>query len=402
MSKEYTFIDLFAGCGGFSEGFYQEKYKPLVHVDFDASSCETVKERMRYYNYSEKSIQSRVIYGDLTSEKVHDQIDDVIGNNQVDVLVGGPPCQSFSSVGRAQDKNSMRNDPRNYLFQSYLEILEKHKPKIFVFENVSGLLSAKPNGSYIFPEIINNMSEYYSICDDRDTILLNSVYYGVPQIRKRVILIGVRKDLAIDPREIYKSIEKTHYSPDMEAKNAVKGLQKYFTIQDAIWDLPRLFPGEGKEEIYHEVQNPNSFIDLIRPMGFSKLYNHVARKHNDLDQQRYELLSKNKWQLKDLAKTRPDLIHHDPRHFGNRYTVQVADKPGKTVVAHLYKDGNLFIHPDHGQKRTFTVREAARVQSFPDDFKFVGSRTNQYKQVGNAVPPMMARQIAKAIKQFLK
>jgi DNA (cytosine-5)-methyltransferase 1 len=121
-----------------------------------------------------------------------------------------------------------------------------------------------------------------------------------------------------------------------------------------------------------------------------------------MDQQRYELLSKNKWQLKDLAKTRPDLIHHDPKHFGNRYTVQVANKPGRTVVAHLYKDGNLFIHPDHKQKRTFTVREAARVQSFPDDFKFVGSRTNQYKQVGNAVPPIMAKQIAKAIKQFLK
>ena len=246
------------------------------------------------------------------------------------------------------------------------------------------------------------MSEYYSICDDRDTILLNSVHYGVPQIRKRVILIGVRKDLKINPLDIYKAIEKTHYSADMEAKNETNGLQKYLTVKDAIWDLPKLLPGEGKEEINHKIVSKNSFIELVRPNGFSKLFNHVARKHNNMDQQRYELLSKNKWQLKDLAKTRPDLIHHDPKHFGNRYTVQVANKPGRTVVAHLYKDGNLFIHPDHKQKRTFTVREAARVQSFPDDFKFVGSRTNQYKQVGNAVPPLMAKQIAKAIKQFLK
>ena len=402
MSKKYTFIDLFAGCGGFSEGFYQEKFKSVVHVDFDAPACETVKERMRYYNYSEKAIESAVICGDLTSDDVQNQIDSVIGNRQIDVLVGGPPCQTFSSVGRAQDKNSMRNDPRNYLFRSYLEILEKHKPKIFVFENVSGLLSAKPNGNYIFPEIVENMSEYYSICDDRDTILLNSVHYGVPQIRKRVILIGVRKDLKINPIDIYKAIEKTHYSPDMEAKNETNGLQKYLTVKDAIWDLPKLLPGEGKEEINHKIVRKNSFIEIVRPNGFSKLYNHVARKHNNMDQQRYELLSKNKWQLKDLAKTRPDLIHHDPKHFGNRYTVQVANKPGRTVVAHLYKDGNLFIHPDHKQKRTFTVREAARVQSFPDDFKFVGSRTNQYKQVGNAVPPLMAKQIAKAIKQFLK
>ena len=112
-------------------------------------------------------------------------------------------------------------------------------------------------------------------------------------------------------------------------------------------------------------------------------------------------MSKFNWQLKDLTEIRPDLVHHDPKHFGNRYTVQEYSKPSKTVVAHLYKDGNLFIHPDYHQERTFTVREAARVQSFPDDFKFVGSRTNQYKQVGNAVPPLMARQIAKATKLFL-
>lgn len=401
MSKKRTFIDLFAGCGGFSEGFYQEGFESIVHVDFDAPACETLKERMRFYNYKEDTINKAVICGDLTSSKIHEQIEDVIGNMEIDVLVGGPPCQSFSSVGRAQDKNSMRNDPRNYLFRSYLEILEKYQPKIFVFENVSGLLSAKPNGNYIFPEIVESFSEYYSVCDNRETILLNSVHYGVPQVRKRVILIGVRKDLNINSREVYDEIVKTHYSPEMELKNETQGLKKYLTVEDAIYDLPKLFPGEGNEEVYHKIEKKNDYLKIMRPNGSTSLYNHVARKHNDLDRQRYKLLSKNNWQLKELAEVRPDLIHHDPKHFGNRYTVQTATKPGRTVVAHLYKDGNLFIHPDYNQERTFTVREAARIQSFPDDFKFIGSRTNQFKQVGNAVPPLMARQIAKAIKKFI-
>jgi DNA (cytosine-5)-methyltransferase 1 len=399
--EEYTFIDLFAGCGGFSEGFYQEGYKSLLHVDFDEAACDTLRERMSYYNYSKNDISKRVLCGDLTSKDVHDKISDIIGDDAVDLIVGGPPCQSFSSVGRAQDPNSMRNDPRNYLFKSYLEILEKYLPKVFVFENVSGLLTAKPGGNPIFPEIIQNMQKLYNVCDNRDTILLNSVHYGVPQIRKRVILIGVRKDLEFTPEEIYKSIEKTHYCPDMENKGVLNGLKKYRTVADAINDLPKLLPGEGKDEIDFKRTNSNEYLKEISFKPSKKILNHVARNHNILDQERYEILSKNDWQLKDLQKTRPDLIHHDPKHFGNRYTVQSSHKPGKTVVAHLYKDGNLFIHPDFKQKRTFTVREAARVQSFPDDFKFVGSRTNQYKQVGNAVPPLMARQIAKAIKKFI-
>lgn len=401
MKSKYTFVDLFAGCGGLSEGFYQKGFKAIVHVDFDAASCETLRSRMRHYNYSERSINNSVILGDLTKTEVHKQIDRTIGDEVVDVLVGGPPCQTFSSVGRAQDKNSMRNDPRNYLFRAYLEILEKYKPKIFVFENVSGLLTAKPGGNLIFPEIVESMSEYYSLCDDKETILLNAAHFGVPQVRKRVILIGVRKDLNLNPKSVYDRIIKTHYCPEMEKKGTTLGLKKYVTVHDAIADLPKLLPGEGKEELNHKVEYPNEYLKIIRSDNETMLYNHVARNHNDEDIERYKLLSKNNWQLKDLAKVRPDLIHHDPNHFGNRYTVQIANRPGRTIVAHLYKDGNLFIHPDFEQNRTFTVREAARIQSFPDNFRFLGSRTNQYKQVGNAVPPLMANRIAEAIKYFL-
>ncbi len=404
MSKSkstFQFIDLFAGCGGFSEGFYKEGFKSLVHVDFDEAACLTLKERMKFYNYPIDKIEESVICGDLTKVEINEKIEKVAGNSEVDVLVGGPPCQSFSTVGRAQDPNSMKNDPRNYLFQNYLNILEKFMPKVFVFENVSGLLSAKPKGKLIFPQIIKEMSKHYNVCDDRETILLNSVHYGVPQIRKRVIIIGVRKDLKYKAKDIYDSIIKTHYSPEMESKGITNGLKKYVTVKDAISDLPKLFPGEGGNEMNFKPKKLNAYLENIRDLNFNKLYNHEARKHNNEDRERYHLLSKNEWQLKHLAEVRPDLVHHDPEHFGNRYTVQKNNLPGTTVVAHLYKDGNLFIHPDHNQERTFTVREAARVQSFPDNFIFMGSKTNQFKQVGNAVPPLMAQQIAKAIKKFL-
>lgn len=399
--SNYTFIDLFAGCGGFSEGFYKEGFKSLLHVDFDEAACLTLKERMKYYNYPQKEIDDRVICGDLTKEEINNQIENVIKDIKVDVLVGGPPCQSFSTVGRAQDPNSMKDDPRNYLFKNYLRILEKYMPKVFVFENVSGLLSAKPNGKFIFPQIIKEMSKHYDVCDNKETILLNSVHYGVPQIRKRVIIVGVRKDLNFKAKDIYKNIIKTHYSPEMETKGDTAGLLKYVTVKEAISDLPKLFPGEGKNEVIFKPLKINSYLSKIRTSNFNKIYNHEARKHNNDDRKRYYLLSKNEWQLKHLAEVRPELVHHDPKHFGNRYTVQKNNLPGTTVVAHLYKDGNLFIHPDHTQERTFTVREAARIQSFPDDFIFMGSRTNQFKQVGNAVPPLMAQQIAKAIKKFL-
>ena len=397
MSKKYNFIDLFAGCGGFSEGFYMENYRSLLNLEIDKNACETLKERMRYYQYEENEVEKAVLCEDITNENILEITKEIIGDQRVDVLVGGPPCQTFSSVGRAQDPDSMRNDPRNYLFENYLDILNFYRPKIFVFENVTGLLTAKPGGELIFPQILERMRETYNVIGDEDTVTLNSVHYGVAQIRKRVILIGVRNDIELDPQEIYDRIEKTHYAPDEEPST----LNRYRTVRDAIEDLPSLLPGEGKEEIDFKPTKWNEYLDELRDKEFDKLYNHVARKHNEKDRERYRILSENNWQLKHLSDVRPDLIHHDPKHFGNRYTVQDYDKPGKTVVAHLYKDGNLFIHPDPSQERTFTVREAARVQSFPDDFKFVGARTHQFKQVGNAVPPLMAKAIAKAIREIL-
>lgn len=399
MKNKYTFVDLFAGCGGLSEGFLKSGFHGLCHVDFDSNACATLGNRLKDYNISEEEIKRTVLTRDLTE---HTSVEDIlmcVEGKEVDLLVGGPPCQAFSTVGRAQDPNSMKGDKRNYLYKHYIEVLEKLNPKLFVFENVLGLLSSKPDGEYIFPIIVKEFQKRgYKVCERPETIVLNSVHYGVPQIRKRVILIGVKDNINVSPENVYDLIEKTHYAPGEEP---VDGLSKFRTVRDAIGDLPSLLPGEGSEEIQFKSTANSSYIKIMRATNKNTLYNHVSRKHNDLDRERYKLLSLNNWQLKDLNKTRPELVHYDPKHFVNRYTVQDFDKPGRTVVAHLYKDGNLFIHPDSKQERTFTVREAARVQSFPDDFKFLGARTHQYKQVGNAVPPLMAYQIAKAIKKVL-
>lgn len=395
MEKNYRFIDLFAGCGGLSEGFYKQGYKALMHLEIDQAACKTLSTRMRHYGYSEKEIEDAVMCDDITREGLISDMDKRI-HEPVDIIIGGPPCQAFSSVGRAQSPDGMSSDPRNYLFENYLEILNHYKPKMFIFENVKGILTAKPKGVKIFDIIVREMSKTYNIVSNPKTILLNAADYGVPQIRERVIIIGIRKDIDyIKIDDVYASIPKSNSDGDASLPN-------YITVGEAILDLPKLVPGEG-ENIQHVdvVQDKNNYLQKIGNDS-GVVYNHSARNHNEADRERYRILSEHKnWQLKDLQTVRPDLIHHDPKHFGNRYTVQESDKPGKTVVAHLYKDGNLFIHPDPLQARTFTVREAARIQSFPDDFVFEGSRTDQFKQVGNAVPPLMAETFAKTLKEYL-
>lgn len=393
--KKYTFVDLFAGCGGLSEGFYKNGYKALLHLEIDPTACKTLCTRMKHYKYSDKDIERAVLCKDITDDDVLDVIDQRV-KQEVDIIIGGPPCQAYSSVGRAQSPDSMNNDPRNYLFENYLLILNHLKPKMFIFENVKGILSAHPNGVRIFPKVISEMRKTYKVIDIPEIITLNAADYGVPQIRERVILIGVRNDISeVDPLEVYKSLKPTHSETN-------DNLPDYVTVRQAITDLPRLEPGQG-DEIQHGINYDikNDFLERVRNSD-DIVYNHQARIHNDADRERYRILSEHQnWQLKDLQEVRPDLIHHDPKHFGNRYTVQEYDKPGRTVVAHLYKDGNLFIHPDSTQARTFTVREAARIQSFPDDFVFEGSRTDQYKQVGNAVPPLMAQAFAETIRSYL-
>jgi DNA (cytosine-5)-methyltransferase 1 len=396
MQKNLTFIDLFAGCGGLSEGFYKQGFKALTHVEIDHFACETLKTRMKYYGYSD--LESSVLEMDITRDDIIKKIESAVNDENVDLIIGGPPCQSFSTLGRAKDENGMNNDPRNFLFESYVKVLNRFKPKIFVFENVTGLLTAKLNGKLIVSKILKELGRNYNLIENPNDMVLNSADYGVPQIRKRVIIIGVRKDVKISPESVYKSIIKTHTS---EEECKINGLEKYITVKDAIEELPKLKPGGGQKNIEFIPKIENDFLKKIRPQSKIILSDHIARNHNDLDVKRYVEMSKNKWDFTTLLTKKPELNHIKERVFNNSYTVQLWDKPARTIIAHLYKDGNQFIHPDYKQGRTITPREAARLQSFPDDFAFEGSKTQQYKQIGNAVPPLFAEAIAKAVKKLL-
>lgn len=394
MNNKYTFIDLFAGCGGLSEGFYMEDFEALAHVEIDHVACKTLKTRMVHYGYD--NANESVLEEDITSPDMINKIEEVLKDRPVDVIIGGPPCQSFSSLGRAKDSNSMKNDPRNYLFESYVRILNHFKPKFFVFENVMGLLTATLKGKHIVETIKRKLKENYHIHLD----ILNSVNYGVPQIRKRVIIVGARNDIRLNIKDVCASIEKTHYGPEM-SETERGDLKKFVTVRDAIEELPDLKPGKGQKEVEFKSKRDNDFLKKINSENDTILRDHVARNHNEKDIERYVAMSKNHWTFQELLQHRPDLNHEKQRVFGNSYAVQWWDLPSKTIIAHLYKDGNQFIHPDYKQGRTFTVREAARIQSFPDNFVFEGARTDQYKQIGNAVPPLLANAIAKALKQQL-
>lgn len=397
--KEYTFIDLFAGCGGLSEGFYRLGFKALAHVEINHWACETLRKRMLYYGY--KNIEQEVIEHDITADDIKDELDKAVGKSTVDVIIGGPPCQAYSTAGRVRDGEKMASDPRNYLFESYVKILEHYQPKFFVFENVTGLLSAKVDGSLIFPRVIEALGKNYNIIDNPDVLVHNTANYGVPQIRKRVIIMGVRKDIdSTCAEQLYKDVKKTHWIPDMPEEER-KGLIHYVDVKQAIGDLPMVEPGCDASSEEFDYPCDNKFLQRIGKKGKHPLYDHIARRHNALDRERFTVMIKNHWTFGQLRREMPQYEHEHARLFDNSYVVQWWNLPSKTILAHIHKDGFQFIHPDENQARTFTVREAARIQSFPDDFEFAGSRGEKYKQIGNAVPPLFAEALAKSIKTNL-
>lgn len=399
-SKKYTFIDLFAGCGGLSEGFYREGFKALAHVEINHFACETLRTRMKHYGY--KDIDKEVIEHDITADDIIEKIDNAVNGRDVDMIIGGPPCQAYSTAGRVRDKVGMATDARNYLFESYVKILEHYRPKLFVFENVTGILSAKANGKAIFPQVIKALGKEYKVIGDPETILFNTANYGVPQIRKRIIIMGVRKDIdGIEAKELYQNVIITHYDPDMPEKERGK-LKKYVDVRQALGDLPPVLPGEDASTDYFNYPCDNEFLNRIGTKGISPLMDHICRRNNDTDRERFRVMIENHWSFGEMRRARPDLEHEHARVFDNSYVVQWWELPSKTILAHIHKDGFQFIHPDYNQARTFTVREAARIQSFPDDFVFEGSRGEKYKQIGNAVPCLFAEALAKASKKTLK
>lgn len=397
-NKQYTFIDLFAGCGGLSEGFYRQGFKALAHVEIDHWACESLRMRMKHYGY--KNYNEEVIEHDITSKDIIDRIENAVKGRPVDIIIGGPPCQAYSTAGRVRDGKKMASDPRNYLFESYVRILEYYNPKFFVFENVTGLLSAKVEGAPIFPKVLMALSHKYKVIDNPEILVHNTANYGVPQLRKRVIIIGVRKDLDIDAMQLYNDVVKTHWNPETPEKER-DGRKRYVDVKEAIGDLPPVEPGCDASTDMFDYPCDNEFLKRIGAPGKHPLKDHIARSHNAMDRERFQVMIHNHWTFGQLRRAMPQYEHEHARVFDNSYVVQWWDLPSKTILAHIYKDGFQFIHPDESQRRTFTVREAARIQSFPDDFEFGGSRSEKYKQIGNAVPPLFAEALAKSVKMNL-
>lgn len=398
VKKKYTFIDLFAGCGGLSEGFYRQGFKALSHVEMDHWACETLRTRIKFYGY--KDYNREVIEHDITSDDILERIDNAVNGRTVDIIIGGPPCQAYSTAGRVRDGKKMASDPRNYLFESYVKILEYYSPKFFVFENVTGLLSAQVKNAPIFPKVLKALGNKYNVIGNPEVLVHNTADYGVPQLRKRVIIIGVRKDIDKSAEELYKSIIKTHWNPET-LSNEKKGKKRFVDVRQAIGDLPSVEPGQDASTENFDYPCNNEFLKRIGKPGIHPLMDHIARKHNDLDRERFQVMIHNHWSFGQLRREMPQYEHEHARVFDNSYVVQWWDLPSKTILAHIHKDGFQFIHPDEEQRRTFTVREAARIQSFPDDFEFKGSRGEKYKQIGNAVPPLFAEALAKSIKKNL-
>lgn len=395
-NRKYTFIDLFAGCGGLSEGFYRVGFKALAHIEINHWACETLRARMCYYGY--KNIDKEVIEYDITAPDIINKIADAVAGRAVDVIIGGPPCQAYSTAGRVRDVKGMATDPRNFLFEKYVEILEYYSPKFFVFENVTGVLSAKVNGNHIFPRIIQALGNKYDVISDPTVLIHNTADYGVPQVRKRVIIMGVRKDIdKTSVAELYNDVIKTHWNPETPLDER-EGRQKFVDVKQAIGDLPAVEPGNDASTDTFDYPCDNAFLKRIGKKGVNPLRDHIARRHNALDRERFTVMIRNHWTFGQLRKNMPQYEHEHARVFDNSYVVQWWDMPSKTILAHIHKDGFQFIHPDEKQARSFTVREAARIQSFPDDFVFAGSRGEKYKQIGNAVPPLFAEALAKSVK----
>jgi DNA (cytosine-5)-methyltransferase 1 len=414
MSKEnkLTFIDLFAGCGGLSEGFLQTgKFEALAHVEWEMPMITTLRNRLvKKWKHSEEDAFKRVIHFDIqkTEELIkgawesdtlntysatnHEKIQKgglrgLIGDKKVNLIIGGPPCQAYSIAGRAQDKNSMKDDYRNYLFESFVQVVDEFKPDVFVFENVPGLLSAVPGGKPVTERIYEAFKEIgYEI---RTPLLLKKSIYtaselGVPQKRNRVIIIGVKSSSRISLEDLYNELDS------LKKKIVSK------TVNDAIGHLPKYKPLKNQKK----VDGKNVSHELVEKCDVKF---HDARFHNVRDVEIFTKWLKNemnKYSSQEKISFYNDLMGKKSNHA--KYRNLEWDKPSPTIVAHLYKDGLMFIHPDVNQARSITVKEAALLQSFPDDFDFIGSQGFAFKMIGNAVPPEMARNIANAISQKLK
>ncbi|WP_281613144.1 DNA cytosine methyltransferase [Flammeovirga sp. SubArs3] len=414
-----NFIDLFAGCGGLSEGFLNadKNNHGLAHVEWELPMVRTLRNRLhKQWKHSDVEAKNSVIHFDIqkteelingnwSEESILDYgksngelpkekgLKGLVGNKSVDVIIGGPPCQAYSIAGRAQDKNSMKEDYRNYLFESFVKVVDEFKPKLFVFENVPGMLSATPGGKPVTERIFEAFNEInYTILapEKLKSAVFSAIDFGVPQKRNRIILVGLNKkwseenNLTLD--KVYKSIKDQFIDTDISIKSVIGNEPKHYPLEEPQKILKRKVSHLPKDTDLKEINETQ-----------------IPRFQNNRDISFFKEWIEGNWNYRS-SQDRIDFYNNkfkkESKHA--KYRSLEWDKPSPTVVAHLYKDGLMFLHPDAEQARSITVREAALLQSFPKDFIFNESMGYNFKMIGNAVPPKMAEGIAKGIKKILQ
>ena len=395
-------IDLFAGCGGLEDGFLQSgKYEDVAAIEWLKPQVNTLIKRLET-KWKIKDAAERVMHFDIQRENelFEGWQDDEFGQGKgldyfvnkakgIDIIIGGPPCQAYSVAGRVRDEKGMRDDYRNYLFEHYLNVVNRYRPKVFVFENVPGILSAAPDGTPITDLIRKGFDNIeYDIINELKIAKVNASDFGVPQNRERMIIVGIDKRRYTDTQKI---LERFYFEilPSFKEKHKI-------TVREAIGDLPECNPFYDDE--HHKKRKSHSEPDVDVTW-------HKPRYHNLRDMDTFRTLAldiesgRREYDSKKISELYEEKIgSKSPIH---RYHVLEPDLPSTTIIAHLYKDGNRFIHYDSKQSRTITVREAARLQSFDDDFDFVGSQGNAYQMIGNAVPPQLAKRVALALSKLL-
>lgn len=412
-----TFLDLFAGAGGLSEGFTRAGFTPVAHVEMDRAACNTLRTRETFhwldghglrsvydsylrgeitrgelYSRVPADILARVIektIGDDTMDSIFQEINALRNGSGIDYVIGGPPCQAYSLAGRARDAHGMRGDPRNYLYRYYARFLERFRPRYFVFENVLGLRTATDwDGVRYFDKMKALFEDKGYAVHFRE---LNAKDYGIPQNRHRIILVG---KLGADDEEFFPNLTK--HPADVP-------------VSRLLADLPKLHAGEGRIRPTELSGAPDSRLlqlGICESDEATTTYQ-IARPNTQRDLEIYRRAVK-AWEKHTRLSYR-DLpsnlqTQRNLNSFLDRFKVVAGDLPySQTVVAHVCKDGHYFIHPDPSQNRSLTPREVARLQTFPDNYFFEGvkdgepSRTAAYKQIGNAVPVRLAELIARAL-----
>jgi DNA (cytosine-5)-methyltransferase 1 len=380
--KKLSFIDLFCGCGGFSLGMERSGFQCLAAVDFNP-------EAMKVFRANFPGI-THALEKDLTSFEPG-SLAELIGTNDVDVIVGGPPCQGFSHVRQRDGSNSgprMVDDKRRHLYREFLKYVGFFLPKVFVMENVLGIKSAA--GGKYFTQVQKEARQLgYRVHPKVE----KAFDLGVPQKRYRQLIIGTRLDFpdffAGDLQPVARAIDHP-------------------TLWDAIGDLPPLQAGGGEELAAYDMERRKAHVsrygrrylyEVLEVQKATRLTAHTARPHSERDLGDFEKLCEGESSAVAMRRGVKFDFPYDKENFQDRYTRQHRNEPCSTIVAHLSKDGLMFIHPT--QNRSLTPREAARVQSFPDGFQFPVSRTHQFRAIGNAVPPLVAEAVGEAVKAYL-